>query len=75
MPVVDDIHVVGVVIDVCFVKNEFYSVVYNPYSTKAVTVKSPSYRKSSPGYGEENDIFDYIYTLKIKKRKILLNIF
>ena len=34
-----------------------------------------SYRKSSPGYGEENDTRDYVYSLKIKKRKILLNIF
>ena len=34
-----------------------------------------SYRKSSPGYGEENDTRGYGFKLKIKKRKILLNIF
>ena len=30
-------------------------------------MKSLLYTKSSPGYGEENDIFDYGIKLKIKK--------
>ena len=30
-----------------------------------------SYRKSSPGYGEENDTRGYGFKLKIKKRKIV----
>ena len=38
-------------------------------------MKRASYRKSSPGYEEENDIFDYKYELKFKKTKILLNKF
>ena len=29
---------------------------------------SLSYRKSSPGYGEENDTLDYGFELKIKKK-------
>ena len=38
-------------------------------------MKRASYRKSSPGYEEENDTRDYGFKLKIKKRKTLLNIF
>ena len=32
-------------------------------------MKSLSFTKSSPGYGEENDTHDYGLKLKIKKRK------
>ena len=31
-------------------------------------MKRASYRKSSPGYGEENDTRDYGFKLKIKKK-------
>ena len=34
-------------------------------------MKSISYTKLSPGYGEENDIRYYEFKLKIKKRKIV----
>jgi len=34
-----------------------------------------SYTKSFPKHGEDIDIFDFVYKLKIKKTKIVLNIF
>ena len=35
-------------------------------------MKSLSYTKSSPGYGAENDIFDYGTKLKIKNKMIIV---
>ena len=38
-------------------------------------MESLSFTKSSPKHGEDIDIYDFVYKLKIKKTKIVLNIF